>query len=424
MKRFLYSVIFFTLFLGEGLAQRTSVSPYSSFGLGEGQLSNGAPTFGMGSISSAYISPFGAKANFINPAANLNLSHTSFTFEGALNASRFDDGTQKANRSAAYISRMSLAFPMGKKWAGGFSFQPYSSTGYNISDISAPGTTPTTVNNFVGEGGINTLRAFTSFKIVPELALGLRVDFLFGDMTTKELFSSSTTTLITSYKNKNEVTGFLYTAGLAYSKPLKNNHRFTLGLNYQPQLNLTSDRSFVISTYLTSLSTGLPINEDIVYQTAEDDARMRIPQKIGFGMSYGKDYKWSIAGQLDWTQTSSLNINNQRSTLNDSFRAALGGYIIPKFNSYKSYWQRASYRGGAFYERTPISIEGTDIKKYGITFGLGLPVGKSNDPSELNLGVELGQQGTVSSNTVKESFMNFKLSFTLNDTWFQKRKYD
>lgn len=72
----------------------------------------------------------------------------------------------------------------------------------------------------------------------------------------------------------------------------------------------------------------------------------------------------------------------------------------------------------------PFEINNQQINRYGITFGLGLPMGKSSDPSELNIGIELGQQGTKENNLIKESFANLRLSFNLSDTWFQKRKYD
>ncbi len=58
----------------------------------------------------------------------------------------------------------------------------------------------------------------------------------------------------------------------------------------------------------------------------------------------------------------------------------------------------------------------------GISFGVGLPVGRMF--SNTNLGFEIGKRGTTNNNLIKENFVNFQLSLSLNDRWFEKRKYD
>ena len=412
----------FLLALAQLQAQKTSISPYSSFGYGDYRLSNDAANFGMGGVSSAYMSTYGSQANFTNPAANINLNYTSFTFEGTLNASSFNSNGIKAEKSTTYISKLSLAFPMGAKWRGGLNFQPYSSLGYDIVNTNTQ-VTPEVYNSYKGEGDLNTLQLFTSYNISNNFAVGLKASYLFGQLNKKEIHNTSNSFLFTSNENSTDINGFIFTGGLAYTKKVKERNRINLGLNYTIGNGLSSEQTHQILTYGINPLTQQKYNEDIVHQE-NTSTSLNLPQKIGVGVSYGEDYRWNIAAQLDWEQNSNFKLKNENVTFNDRFRTAVGGFIVPNVNSYTNYFARVTYRGGAFYERTPISIKGNDIQKYGITFGLGLPVGKASDPSEINIGVELGQQGTEKNNLIKENFANLKLSFTLNDSWFQRRKYN
>jgi hypothetical protein len=62
------------------------------------------------------------------------------------------------------------------------------------------------------------------------------------------------------------------------------------------------------------------------------------------------------------------------------------------------------------------------MSEVGMTFGVGIPVG--NMFSNLNLALEVGKRGTTDANLVEEKFANLKMSLSLNDRWFVKRKYN
>ena len=81
-----------------------------------------------------------------------------------------------------------------------------------------------------------------------------------------------------------------------------------------------------------------------------------------------------------------------------------------------------TYRAGIRYEDTGIMIRNESINDFGISFGLGLPVGRSL--SNLNVGFEFGKRGTTDSGLIKENYANFHISLSLNDKWFIKRKYN
>ena len=403
-------------------AQDISISPYSAYNYGDRRLDNGAASFGMAGLSTAFLSPFGTESNFMNPASNQNLRLTNFTFEGTMDMTRFKGSDDSFSRSATYISRIALGFPLGQKWRAGFGFQPFSALGYRVGNYDYTSEI-NTANQYIGEGGLNTLQFMLSRNLTNELAFGIRSNYIFGRMDKSEIFSASDVQLTTAYINENDINGFTFTGGLSYHKKYENNRFFTAGATYGLGSNIKADQSYLVKTYQVHPTNYTELNVDTV-QFLGSERKVRIPENASLGVSIGKDLKWMVGAQVDWEKNSAFKLQFDPQESNDRVRLAAGGYYIPQFNSFRNYFARATYRGGVFYEKTPISIRGEDIKDYGITFGIGMPVGKVTDPSELNVGVELGQRGTTNSNLVKETYANIKLSFTLNDSWFQRRKYD
>ena len=84
--------------------------------------------------------------------------------------------------------------------------------------------------------------------------------------------------------------------------------------------------------------------------------------------------------------------------------------------------QRVVYRAGARFGDSGLNINGEDIDEFGISFGVGLPAGRLL--TNANLGVEFGRRGTTSAGLVEENFFSVFLSLSLNDRWFQQRKFN
>ena len=116
---------------------------------------------------------------------------------------------------------------------------------------------------------------------------------------------------------------------------------------------------------------------------------------------------------------------NTGTTFEDASTLSLGGFYIPKYNSFTNYWERVVYRAGLRFETTGLQVQNESIKEFGMSFGVGLPVGTNRNPfSNANLGIEIGKRGTTNANLIQENFLKFKISLSLNDRWFQKRKFD
>ena len=106
----------------------------------------------------------------------------------------------------------------------------------------------------------------------------------------------------------------------------------------------------------------------------------------------------------------------------DASTISLGGFYIPRYDSFNNYLKRVVYRAGLRFENTGLIVNDQAIKEFGISFGMGLPVGRIF--SNANVGVEIGKRGTTNANLVQENFINFQVSLSLNDRWFEKRKFN
>ena len=99
----------------------------------------------------------------------------------------------------------------------------------------------------------------------------------------------------------------------------------------------------------------------------------------------------------------------------------IGGYYIPNYTSFSKYFQKITYRAGLRYENTGLIINNKSINDLGVTAGFGLPI--IGVFSNINIGVEYGKRGTTSANLVQENYTNITIGLSLNDKWFQKKRF-
>jgi hypothetical protein len=150
-----------------------------------------------------------------------------------------------------------------------------------------------------------------------------------------------------------------------------------------------------------------------------------MPSKTSIGFGIGKIKKWFIGTEYTFVNTSVFKsdlINIDNSSYEDGSTISFGGYFIPEFSSFNNLLKRIVYRSGIYFEKTGLIINDQSISEVGMTFGVGIPVG--NMFSNLNLALEVGNRGTTDANLVEEKFANLKMSLSLNDRWFVKRKYN
>ena len=204
----------------------------------------------------------------------------------------------------------------------------------------------------------------------------------------------------------------------------------TTGLTYTPTSKISSENKRAFSTVIADPS----VNQEVVVNTIEGDlgsqnlkeTDLTMPSKFSFGAGIGEPRKWAVGAEYTFQKTSEF--GNPIFTIGNAefvnaSTIALGGYFIPKYNSFSHYLERMVYRAGVRFENSGLEINNQVINEFGISFGVGLPVG-ADFFSNANIGFEIGKRGTTKANLIQENFMNLQISLSLNDEWFKKRKYN
>jgi hypothetical protein len=224
-------------------------------------------------------------------------------------------------------------------------------------------------------------------------------------------------------RNISNISGLSTNFALLYNKKISDKLALTTSLGYAPESNLDSKNSRNIATISYSNSGNEFVND--ADELPVSNTKLVIPAKYTLGTGVGQSKKWFVGVEYAYQENSKL-VNRfddiENSTFENSQKIILGGYFIPKYNSFTSYLSRVNYRAGFRYENTGLIINSKEINDYGIHFGLGLPVGGKF--SNINVGFEYGRRGTVYNNLIEENYFNLSVGLSLNDLWFEKRKYD
>lgn len=396
-------------------AQEGSPSPYSFYGIGTFQFKGTAENRAMGGLS---VFSDSIHINFRNPASYGNLDLTTFTVGG-----NYKSITLKSNSGEDQVSNstlleyMALAFPVGK-FGFGFGLVPYTSVGYELQNLEDE-----VFSEFSGSGGLNRVFLSAGYEINEHLTIGAEAHYNFGNIQNKSLFLQNQIQFGTREINRSDLTGFSYNFGAQYRRKISKKLEMRGSVSYSPSSRIESENYRQVATVLVQA------NGDEIISDAADvevpNSELTVPSQLLIGGGIGEINKW-FAG-VEYGQTGTSNYSNRSfevagAQFSDASRFAIGGYYLPDYNDITSYFKRITYRAGARYEETGLSMRGEDINEFGISFGLGLPIGRKR--SNLNIGFEYGQRGTTRQNLVEETFFNVFVGISFNDLWFQKSKYN
>ena len=405
------------LFSLVSFAQEGTASPYSFFGIGDVRYKGTAEMRSMAGIG---VEQDSIHLNLDNPASFANLKLTVFSIGGSYNTNKLKTTTQSASTQRSTLDYLAVGLPMGKLGFG-FGLIPYSSVGYKVESI----TTDSSQNSrrFDGTGGLNKVFLGVGYKITPSLSFGADLHYNFGKIETSSLEFTSLIPVGTREMNSAVLSGFNFNAGLMYQTKINTKLNLYTSLNYSLESTLTSDNTSNIATVLIDgdYNTSVVDAADAILAKGS----MITPSKVTFGFGFGESKKWLLGAQFSIRDAADLR-NTYNSFSNVSFqkfqKISLGGYYIPNYNSFTSYAKRLVYRGGLKFEKTGLVVNSESINDVGLTLGIGFPV--TGSFSNVNLGFELGKKGTTTANLVQENYANFSISLSLNDKWFEKRKFN
>ncbi len=403
-----------------GFAQEGSSSPYSFYGIGEMRFKGTAENRSMGGLM---VFPDSIHVNIQNPASYPGLRLTTFTVGGTYSTTNMSTETQESKARRTTLDYFAVGLPIGKLGVG-FGLLPYSSVGYKIqSEVVENGLL--TNKRATGTGGINRAFVGAGYQVTPKFSIGLDFSYNFGKIETSSVQRADGVQLGSRELNTSMISGASFSAGAAYQTKFNEKLQFFSALTYSLEGTLNSENERQIATiqFLTlggEAVSGEPLDIDSA------DSKLKIPAKLTVGAGIGQPRKWSVGAEIA-LQESANQSNRFTDIANVEFENAIkynfGGYYIPNYSSYTSYFSKVTYRAGFRYETTGLVINNKSIEDAAMTVGLGFPIGGGTF-SNINIGFEYGKRGTVYGGLIQEKYANFFIGLSFNDRWFVKRKYD
>src|SRR5690606_34972155 len=250
-------------------------------------------------------------------------------------------------------------------------------------------------------------------QVTPKLSIGTDLSYHFGQIETTSKYFESGVHFGTRIQQEMTINGFNANLGAMYKSKFQEKYDLYLSTTFNPSYNLNYKTSGTIASIYQS-NSGVDI-VDTSQQLVERQSNISLPSKVSVGGGIGLARKWFVGTEAVFFSKNDYSDEN-------GMRLSLGGYYIPKHNSFTSYFSRVTYRAGLRYEKTGLVVNNESINDMGINFGLALPVG--NGLSDIALGLEYGIRGTKNSGLVQENYFNINIGISFGDKWFRKVLFD
>jgi hypothetical protein len=452
-SRLRFSFIVFSLISVPAAVMAQDNSPYSRYGLGDMLSGTNVITRGLGGISAAYSDII--SVNFNNPASYSQFYTLMEPRTGKVAQGRviLDVGLNFGSRtlvapntpnkftaSDGFFSYVQVGIPIRRKWGLTFGIRPLSRINYLIGqrellrDPVSGQPIDSAYTEYEGRGGSFLPTIGTGFGI-GKFSFGANIGYLFGnkDLSTRRtLFNDTVTYYASDHSTKTSFGNIFFNAGIQYTDTLSRSHGavtiLRLGVSGNWKQNINASQDVLRQTFFRG-SAGEELRLDSVSQQAGVSGTIVYPgnykagfvvqnsQENGKGFLFGVDYsigKWSeyrFMGNMDSVQ--------------DSWQLNAGVQLVPKPQA--NYFSRVVYRFGGYSGKEYIKV-GNDLNIYGLSFGLGLPIGNYNRISAgqfsmVNLSLEYAKRGN-NDNLLKENLFRLSVGLNFTDLWFIKRKYE
>jgi hypothetical protein len=421
----LTGLLLFPVFLFAQFNNNTT-SPYSRFGLGDLQPYSFGRTTAMGGASLA--SRNNQQINTSNPASYTAVDSLSFLFEFGVYGkfSRYSNDINKMEANDVNFRYFAMNFQITNWLATSMGLTPYSDVGYNVQVTDNIENAGDVLYTYFGEGSLSKAYLGLAVNPIKNVSVGANLNYMFGTLNRNaevDFLDERDFYNIQKYESV-RMRDFNLNFGAQATIPLKEEQHIVLAAVLESQPKFTGFYSDISSKYLTyTIGTSTNTDQDTLNYQSEDESTIQLPLSYGFGVSYVREN--SLEVNFDyyhqaWSKAKFFGSANP--VLTDLDKFALGAEWIPDRFSIRSFLNRIAYRAGVKYEKSYLMLNNQQINDFGISFGVGLPVYRSN--STINISAELGKRGTKQHNLVLENYAKVNLSVNLYDLWFIQRRFD
>lgn len=400
-------------------------TPYSLFGLGELEKPGTAINRGMGGIGVGVRD--NRVINYLNPASITERDTLSFMLDFGISQKNFYNTNGNADGAYNTANMQNLVFtaPIYRKSALIVGITPFSNIGYKFRDKETDTKLLAKYGDITyekyGTGSISQLFVGGAVNLTPNLSVGAEMIYYFGALnrSSNVLFDSDASIRDIATGWDYDMNSMGARVGVQYFNNVSANTTLTVGATYRFATELDGNYSRFASLQVD----GMPV--DTVLMETYDNYRMEIPSEFAAGFSLRKKDKWMIGfdyTRQDWKGTDFGETPGVDFTPGTASSFRLGIEFIPNRYDIRYYLKRATYRLGAYYDKSYIRIGGNQVNATGVTFGMSLPVFRWYNA--LSWSVDVGQRGSLKNGMVRERYVQFNINMNLHDMWFIKRKYN
>ncbi|MCU0472056.1 MAG: hypothetical protein MUC93_01655 [Bacteroidales bacterium] len=424
-KLLTFFLTIFILFFEPASGQKLVNSPLSRFNLGSIEPAGSFRSIGMGGIGTAIRD--NNSIYFSNPASYSSLDTNSFVFDFGLDygINHLSEGTDNYVSEDLNFDHLLMGFPINKGW--GIAIGVYSlSNGYYKIIRTIPENPIDHTGEYIeynaGEGSLTNFFLGTGSKITKNFSAGVNMSVLFGSINRANQinFADYYNVFSTNATEKLRLSGINLDYGLQYTGNLKKDYFINAGISFSSGKHCKSDYEKMAFRFTPYGSSSDTIPGTYV---SDDSTKAFIPGTLRAGLAFGKKNKF-VAG-IDYVSTkwSDAIIKGAEGYLGDTRSLLFGVEYIPDKSSNYSFVKRMEYRLGGHIEDNYLVLNGKQVKEFGISLGVGIPMRRTF--SKANLFADYTRKSvSTGADPYLENYFTMGISLNLYDFWFIKRKYD
>ncbi len=400
--------------------QKLINSPYSRFNIGSISPAGSFRSLGMGGTGISMRD--NSSVNFSNPASYSSFDTISFNFDFGLDygMSYLSDSISKSSSDDINFNHLLMGFPLARGWGFALGVVPVSNGYYKISNFQQASNlnASTAYESHTGSGGLTNFFLGSGININKHFSVGANMTVMFGKLVRSDTIQFNDLNVFHDAKSERlQLGGVNLVYGMQYTTTFKNSYYFNAGVSLSSDKKYKSDYEN-LSTRFTLYGTI-----DTISYVSDNSTKALIPGTLNLGITFGKKNKFTTELDLVMTKWSKASIPGASGYLADTKSLLFGAEFIPDKYSNYSFLKRMEYRIGGHIGNDYLVVKGEQLKEYGASFGIGIPLRKSF--SKTNLYFDFTRKaGSSGSLLPVENVYTMGISLNIYDNWFVKRKYD
>lgn len=437
------------LFAISAHAQNGINSPYSRYGFGIMSERSLGFNKGMGSVAQGFRNK--EQINIANPASYSGVDSLTALFDLGItlqNGNYKMDNLQQNARNTSF-DYFAFQFRAAKHLGMTVGIMPVTNINYKFTSNSETlngNENITSAYNFYGDGGLREVFIGTGWQPLKRFSIGFNASYLWGEYShTMTMAYSEITAFSLARKYSADISTYNAQAGIQYEQPVSKDDKIVIGATYTLGHNVNNNAYRLTET----------LNSSSVETSTTDTIRnaFQLPHTIAAGLTYyrkntlrvGADFelqKWSDCRfpnqQMSAAAAQEQSYISSKGQLNDRIKVSTGFDWTPKPEDRLNYFNRCTYKAGAYYSRSYANADltGTITDKpyeFGISAGITLPIANRNiwrKEPRINISMQWVQTNipylnasTLRQSALKENYLRLCIGLSFNEHWFYKMKF-